>query len=225
MCGRINVSDNEGLRLLLEYMGMDTWPGREPRFNVAPTQTLDVVTLESDLTLSPMSWGVSMTLPGKKGMVTKRLQNARDDKVWSSRLWAPLMKSRRALVPVNGFYEWQRKNKKIQAAYHIGPSQSTAMFMAGMYRAAPAGEGAGYPEVTVITTAANDAMRPIHDRIPVILATQNEAMAWLQETDQSSLTELMTPVSNEWLTFTEVSSYVNKSSNEGPECLKRVGPS
>ena len=134
MCGRVNVSDNEGIRLLLESMGMQTWPTRDPRYNIAPTQTLDVVTLVDDLNLVPMSWGVSMTLPGKKGMVTKRIQNSRDDKVWSSRLWKPLIKAQRVLVPVNGFYEWKRVNKKLVAAYHITPEKSAAMFFAGIYK-------------------------------------------------------------------------------------------
>jgi len=218
MCGRVNVSDNEGIRLLLESMGMQTWPTRDPRYNIAPTQTLDVVTLVDDLNLVPMSWGVSMTLPGKKGTVTKRIQNSRDDKVWSSRLWKPLIKAQRVLVPVNGFYEWKRVNKKLVAAYHITPEKSAAMFFAGIYKF-PKDENQK-PEVSVITTSANSAMSEIHDRMPVILNSQNAAMAWLQENDESSLNELMTPTGNDVLRFTEVTSYVNKSSNEGSECIE-----
>lgn len=220
MCGRVNVSDNEGVRLLLESMGMQTWPTRDPRYNIAPTQTLDVVTLETDLTLVPMSWGVSMTLPGKKGMVTKRIQNSRDDKVWSSRLWKPLIQSQRVLVPVNGFYEWKRENRKLVAAYHITPANQPAMFFAGIYK--HSGDLSQKPEVSVITTSANNAMSEVHDRMPVILTSNNAAMAWLQESDQSTLIELMTPASNDALLFTQVSSYVNKSSNEGPECVEAI---
>lgn len=218
MCGRVNVSDNEGVRLLLESMGMDTWPARDPRYNIAPTQTLDVVKLDGDLTLEAMSWGVSMMLPGKNGMVTKRIQNSRDDKVWSSRLWKPLIENQRVLVPVNGFYEWKRVNKKIVAAFYITPSNSSAMFFAGIYKK-PKDE-LQKSEVSVITTSANEAMSEVHDRMPVILTSQNTAMAWLQEGDKASLTELMTSASNETLKFTEVSNFVNKSSNEGPECIE-----
>ena len=63
-------------------------------------------------------------------------------------------------------------------------------------------------------------MSEVHDRMPVILTSQNAAMAWLQEGDKASLTELMTSASNETLKFTEVSNFVNKSSNEGPECIE-----
>lgn len=218
MCGRVNVSDNEGVRLLLESMGMDTWPARDPRYNIAPTQTLDVV--KRDLTLVAMSWGVSIMLPGKSGMVTKRIQNSRDDKVWSSRLWTPLIEHQRVLVPVNGFYEWKRVNKKLIAAFHITPANHPAMFFAGIYKV-PKDE-LQKPEVSVITTSANEAMSVIHDRMPVILNSHNAALAWLQESDKDSLTALMAPVGNETLRFNEVSSYVNKSSNEGPECVEPV---
>lgn len=220
MCGRINVSDNEGVRILLESLGMTTWPTREPRFNIAPTQTLDVVSLDDELQLVPMSWGVSMSLPGKKGMVTRRVQNSRDDKVWSSRMWKPMIEHRRVLVPINGFYEWKRENRKLVSAFYMTPSQGAAMFLAGIYQ--PSAADAGKPEVSVITTTANEAMSEVHDRMPVLLLSGNEAMAWLQESDKASLDALMKPASNDALRFTEVSSYVNKSSNEGPECIRPV---
>lgn len=199
---------------------METWPTRDPRFNIAPTQTLDVVTMESDLNLVSMSWGVSMTLPGKTGMVTKRIQNSRDDKVWTSRLWKPLIERQRALVPVNGFYEWKRQNRKLVAAYHITPANQPAMFFAGIYK--QSSDLTQKPEVSVITTSANKAMNEVHDRMPVILSSNNAAMAWLQETDRESLTELMVSAENDALQFTQVSDYVNKSTNEGPECIKAL---
>lgn len=220
MCGRINVSDNEGIRVLLESMGMDTWPTREPRFNVAPTQTLDVVLLQERLVLVPMSWGISMSLPGKTGMIIKRLQNSRADKVWTSRLWKPLIEQQRVLVPVNGFYEWRRENRKLIAAYYITPQATDALFFAGIYKRDK--DDNNKAEVSIITTGANSAMSRVHDRMPVILSSNNAAMAWLQESDKASLSELMTPASNDTLRFTEVSDYVNKSSHDGPACMEPV---
>ncbi|ASJ70196.1 SOS response-associated peptidase [Granulosicoccus antarcticus] len=220
MCGRVNVSDNDGVRLLLESLGMKTWPTRDPRFNIAPTQTLDVVMLDAQLSLQPMSWGVSMLLPGKNGMVTRRVQNARDDKLWSSRLWKPLMESQRVLVPINGFYEWKRQDKKLVSAYYMTPAQASAMFLAGIYKRSTT--EADKLEVSVVTISANDAMSMVHDRMPVLLLSANEAMAWLQEGDRQSLDALIKPASNDALTFTEVSNYVNKSTNEGAECIQPV---
>lgn len=217
MCGRLNVHDNEGVRMLLELMGMDTWPARDPRFNVTPTQSLDVVRYDNGLALDVMRWGVSMTIKGAKGQpLIKRVPNARDDKVWSSYLWRNLIPEQRVLIPVNGFYEWKRENKKLIQAFYITPSDGAAMFFAGIFNLPKDGK----PEVTIVTTAANESMSQVHNRMPVILSSQNEAMAWIQEADKDSLTQLMQPANNDTLVFTPVSDYVNKSSNEGPECIQ-----
>lgn len=222
MCGRINVSDNEGVRVLLESLGMDTWPGRDPRFNIAPTQTLDTVQWQDEApALVPMSWGVTLTQSGKSGkVITKRIQNSRSDKVWFSRMWKGLVAHQRVLVPVNGFYEWQREKGKIRATYYITPTDQPAMFFGGLYQNTT--EDGEKPEVSIVTTAANKAMRKVHDRMPVILGSQNAAMAWLKEDDRGSLDELMQPAANSVLKFTEVGSYVNKSTNEGPECIQPI---
>lgn len=205
--------------MLLESMGMDTWPTRDPRYNIAPTQTLDVIQADAEqLVLRPMSWGVSMMLPGKTGMVTKRIQNSRSDKVWQSRLWKPMIEHNRVLVPVNGFYEWKRRNRKLEAAYHIHPAQGNTLLFAGICKFPKDDEGR--PEVSIITTEANEPMSEVHDRMPVILSSHNAAMAWLQETDKHTLNQLMSPAGNEVLQFTQVSDYVNKSSNEGPACIE-----
>ena len=135
-------------------------------------------------------------------------------------MWKRLIAEQRVLVPVNGFYEWHRENGKLQAAYYITPAGKPAMFLAGLYRNSK--HEAEKPEVSVVTTEANQAMSKVHDRMPVILNSQNAAMAWLQEDDKHSLDELMQPTANNALKFTEVGSYVNKSTNEGPECIEPI---
>ena len=74
-------------------------------------------------------------------------------------------------------------------------------------------------EVSIVATAANEAMNAVHDRMPVILTSQNAAMAWIKENDRDSLDELMQPAGNDALVFTQVSDYVNKSTNEGEQCI------
>jgi putative SOS response-associated peptidase YedK len=215
----MNISDHEGVRSLLESLGLQTWPSQQPSYNVAPTQKLDVVIMEQDEPrLITMDWGVSMTVKGKKGQpITRRISNSRDDKVWTSYLWRYLIPEQRALIPVNGFYEWKRENKKTKEAYHITPKGQPAMFFAAIYRT-PKTESDNF-EVSIVTTSANDSMAAVHDRMPVILSSQNAAMAWIQETDRASLDELMQPAQNDALVFTRVSDYVNKSTNDGPQCI------
>lgn len=73
-----------------------------------------------------------------------------------------------------------------------------------------------------MTTAANEAMSEVHDRMPVILTSDNAAQAWIQENDRESLEELIQPADNNALVFTQVSEYVNKSTNEGAQCIEPV---
>ncbi len=80
VCGRANASDNEGVRLLLALLGMDTLPSRELRFNITPPNHL---TLCNTSMLTSMCWGISMNLKGyKEQPITKRIPNPRDDRVW-----------------------------------------------------------------------------------------------------------------------------------------------
>lgn len=72
MCGRMNISDHEGVQWLLRSIGLMASPVQKPKFNVAPTRQLDVVTLEDgEPVLTSMSWGVSMKTKGKKGRTNR----------------------------------------------------------------------------------------------------------------------------------------------------------
>jgi len=125
-----------------------------------------------------------LPMKGKSGKtVIKNIQNTRSEKVWDSNFWKPHMAHRRVLVPVNGFYEWKRENRKLVAAFHIHPASASAMLMAAIYR--PASK-AQKPEVSIITTQANTVMSDVHDRMPVILNSSNQVMAWLQDADRES---------------------------------------
>lgn len=222
MCGRMNISDHEGVQWLLDTLGISMAPTQKPRYNIAPTQSLDVVIVEdNEPVIQTMSWGISMKTKGKKGQsITRRIPNSRDDRVWTSYLWRYLIPEQRVLIPVNGFYEWKRENKKLVAAYHITPTGAPSMFFAGIYRRSK--EDNELAEVSIITTSANKTMSNVHDRMPVILASQNAAMSWIQESDRETIDELMQPANENALEFTQVSDYVNKSTHEGDKCIVPV---
>jgi len=170
MCGRVNVYDNEGVRILLAMLGMDTWPSRDPRFNIAPTQSLDVIVMGDKPILQSMSWGVSMAMRGKTGKsIVKRVSNAREDKVWTSPLWRSLMPEQRVLIPINGFYEWSRENGKPVQAWHISARNRNAMLLAGVFRQSSNAEQE--PEVAIVTTKANKPMSAVHHRMPVMMSS------------------------------------------------------
>lgn len=226
MCGRINVSDNEGVRLLLAMLGMDVWPTRDPRFNVAPSQSLDVVQwLDEAPTLKSMKWGV---LPSwaKPGKFSAPLINARSETVREKPSFRSLIAKHRVLVPVNGFYEWHRDGK-VKTPYFIKPSDAEAMFLAGLFQPIPKNkqdDADAREQVCIVTLEANEKFAEVHHRMPVILSP-DDALKWIQPSDVETIDGLMQPASNDALTLTEVSDYVNSARNEGPECVsaKRVG--
>ena len=85
-------------------------------------------------------------------------------------------------------------------------------------------QGNVIPSCTIITTAANDFLSPIHDRMPVILPRESEGM-WLEPgvEDPDSLTDILTPNSSEGMDAYEVSTLVNYARNDGPDVIARVG--
>ena len=208
MCGRIAITDHEDFAELFRSLGIASRPSREPRYNVAPTAELDVVRLDDEPELMPVRWGFTVTIRGR----TRPVFNTRSDKAWSSPLWRGAIAKARVLVPVSGFYEWQREKGRTGQAYYITPSEGTAMWFAGIHR----GE-----EVSILTTDANEAMSAIHDRMPVTLSA-NEAMSWLQEDDRETLEALTVPAAEDALTFTAVSDYVNNARHAGPACIEPV---
>ncbi len=215
MCGRINVSDNEGVRLLLAMLGMEVWPSREPRFNVAPTQTLDVITAGDDEpALTAMKWGL---LPSwaKPGTFSAPLINARCETIREKPSFRHLVAQYRVLIPINGFYEWRRSGKT-KTPFHFYAKDQGAMFIAGLYQ--PVEHATDKPQCCIVTTAANDTMGAIHHRMPVILDA-SDALSWIAPGDNATIDKLMKPANNDVLQSTEVSDYVNNARNEGPECL------
>lgn len=134
MCGRVNVSDHEGIRALLAMMGMNVWPIAPPRFNVAPSGVLDVVTLANDgyaLELKSMHWG--FTASGYND-TNRLLFNARSESVFKKPSFRASARNQRAIVPINGFYEWQATSTGSKRAFHISSFGGTAMALAAVFR-------------------------------------------------------------------------------------------
>ena len=220
MCGRMNITDNEGIRLLMELIGMPSWPSIQARYNVAPSATLDVLMAESQqggtsLAHSPMHWGL---IPpwAKDGQFKRPLINARSETVREKPSFRHLVDDHRVLVPVTGFYEWLRQGNNRQP-YYFHPADGKAMLMAGLYQENAKGE----LEITLLTTAANKTMAPIHHRMPVIITPDNAA-TWLSEQPAAVINDLMQPAANDLLSLYEVDSYVSNARNEGEQCVARV---
>jgi putative SOS response-associated peptidase YedK len=216
MCGRIDAHDPVGVNNLVSILDVvipkDRFP---PRYNIAPGATLATVCHKVGFDVADMHWGI---VPhwAKPGQFERPLINARAETIHEKPSFRKLVARTRVIVPVNGFYEWRRSEGN-RATFYFRSSDQGALALAGIYQI----DRDGKMQCCLITTAANSVMRPIHDRMPVLV--QREAMAdWLQSEDKHLLDALMQPAADDSIEAMQVSSYVNNAHNEGEKCIEPV---
>lgn len=214
MCGRMNISDHEGIQWLLEQLGL-TLPADKftPKFNVSPTAALwGVGVVRQAITLEPMQWGY---IPpwAKEGVFKKPLFNARSETIWEKPSFKNLIRRYRAIVPANGFYEWSRKGKE-KDAHYISLENQPAMALASIVET----HADGYLQCCLITTEATNQMQQVHHRQPVIIPP-DQVEEWLTNDNQDFLNDCMSSQVEQQLEIRKVSGYVNNSRHDGPECL------
>lgn len=170
----------------------------EPRYNIAPTQSIAVVTPARELV--PMRWGL-VPRWSKDG---KPFINARGETLAAKPSFKAAFRARRVLVPCSGFYEWRAEGKlKVPLYFRVGGGALFAI--AAIYE--PALTPGGLPTVALITVAANDAIRPVHDRMPAILEP-TDYEGWLNEQNPAP-EALLHPLPSARIESFTVSSRVN----------------
>jgi putative SOS response-associated peptidase YedK len=195
-------------------------------FNAAPTQLLPIVRqdLEGGLELLPMRWGLIPSWAKDWSIGTKMI-NARSETVAEKPAFRAAFKRRRCLVPMLGFYEW----KKVPAGkvpHFIHLRNGDLMAAAGLYEFWPGKDGVEPIEsYTIITTAANEFMAKLHDRMPVFLAEKDRA-AWLDPKNEKAegLQDLLKPYPTEGMDAYPVSTRVNSPKNDDADLLVPAGP-
>jgi putative SOS response-associated peptidase YedK len=182
------------------------------RFNVAPTQDIPVVRhTDAGRELKLMRWGFipSWSKDAKSGPL---LINARAETAAEKPAFRSAFKSSRCLIPADGFYEWKKIAGKKQP-YHIRCADGRPFAFAGLW-----GKWHDLESCTILTTDANDLVRPMHDRMPVILSPAGYA-AWL-DPDVEDPQRLLTPLPASDMVAIAVNPIVNNSRNEGAECIE-----
>jgi putative SOS response-associated peptidase YedK len=148
--------------------------------------------------------------------------NARSDGVATKPSFRHAFKKKRCLIPADGFYEWQAvPGQKTKQPYHIGVRDAPVFAFAGLWERWTDPEGKPVQTSAIITTDANEAMAPIHNRMPVILdpADYDE---WLDrdQQDAEKLQRHLKPLPADRMQLTPVSTLVNSPRNEKPECVQ-----
>ena len=233
MCGRF-VSSNAPAALA-DFFGSDAPEVElEPRYNVAPTTDVYgvVASQHAIRSIRVFRWGL---LPSwaKDVRMSASMINARAETVAEKRSFASSFRSRRLLVPMTGFYEWQPGPEPgaPKTPMYIHAADASPLAVAGIWSpwrdpaAAPDSEGEWLHTCAVLTTAANTVMRPVHDRMPVIL-DRSLWDEWLDPAndDTEGLLSLLRPAPDELLTMHPVSTAVNKVQNRGESLILAVEP-
>src|SRR5205823_5812204 len=141
--------------------------------------------------------------------------NARAETIAEKPSFRTALKKRRCLIPASGFYEWA-KTSKAKQPYSIHPAKGELFAFAGLWETW-AKEGELVESCTIITTAANEAMQPYHDRMPVIVSPASFA-DWLNPVkEQGAMLDLLRPCPADWLDVDPVDARVGNVRNQGPD--------
>jgi putative SOS response-associated peptidase YedK len=217
MCGRFSLTTGEAI--LNERFRLAG--GIEPyvaRYNCAPTQKLAVITQEEPRRLSYFRWGL-IPFWAKDEKIGNKMINARAESIEEKPSYRNAFSKRRCLVPADGFYEWKNENGK--TPYRITLKDQQPFAMAGIWETWKNTEGRLIHSFSIITTAANELMKAIHDRMPVILTPENEE-TWLKSNDPREIRELLHPFEPEKMQAYEVSKLVNSPRNDDPALVLPV---
>ena len=222
MCGRYKLVTDA--RALIEYFAVENVcfdiAELRPRYNIAPSQNVPIIrqtTGGREMALA--RWGL---VPSwcKEPRTRYSTINARLETVTDKPAYRNAFCYRRCLVPADGFYEWQQREVRIP--HHIHMPDTAVFAFAGLWERWERGN-IGFDSCTIIVTRANEYMRPIHERMPVILhPTDYDRWLDAQTSDQTELMACLNSVPSERLIASPVSRYVNSPKHDDARCIAAV---
>lgn len=220
MCGRYSLAAPNPAQLRGRFPIGESL-AIEPHYNVAPGQ--DIVTVTTDRDGTPrgekLRWGLvpSWSEDTKSGF---KMINARAESLTERSAYRTPLERFRCLIPADGFYEWQPiAGEKRKQPFHITRADGEPFAFAGLWSVWHRGEPEELRSCTIITTAANPLVAPVHSRMPSILQPEDEAV-WLgREASVQELLALLHGLRDEQLALRPVGPAVNDVRNDGPACL------
>ena len=222
MCGRFTL--RAPASLVAEQFTLFELPPFAPRFNIAPSQPVAVVRLapaqgQPQRELAWLRWGLIPSW-AKDPAIGNRMINARAETVAEKPAYRAALRRRRCLLAADGFYEWQRTDGRKQP-YFIHLCDDRPFAFAGLWEAWEGPDDSYIESCTLLTTEPNELIRPIHNRMPVILAP-DDYEPWLDPAVQKPepLVPLLRPYPSDEMAAHPVSTLVNSPTNDDPKCIE-----
>jgi putative SOS response-associated peptidase YedK len=225
MCGRYRLSRRK--EVLDQYFDMHSGDEQwEPRYNIAPTQSVPVVRQngeDSSRELCVLKWGLVPSWATDPSVGASMI-NARSETAATKPAFRDALRLRRCLIPTDGFYEWKRMGKARQP-YCFEVNGGELFAFAGIWDCWRDRNGTAMETCSILTTTANSVTRIVHDRMPVILNPDSYDL-WLDPgmKDVSEVSELLRPYDARLMRCYPVSSRINSAVNDDEECSRRVEP-
>jgi putative SOS response-associated peptidase YedK len=224
MCGRFTLTAT--FEQLIERFDIESFRIEEdyvPNYNVAPSQSVLAVINNGKINkMGYLRWGL---IPpwSKEPKMGNKMINARAETLSEKASYRNAYQKKRCLILADSFYEWKRHKDKTKTPMRIKLKTDDLFAMAGLWEQWKSPEGQLLYTCTVITTTANDLVKDIHDRMPVILKAEDEKI-WLNPsiTDTNLLQPLLKSFCEEQMEAYEVSSLVNSPKNNSIELAQKI---
>jgi putative SOS response-associated peptidase YedK len=223
MCGRYyRKSDKQRIAEAFQLRGADEMPlEAAPSYNVAPTTMQPVIVSDRDTgkrALRIMRWGLIpfWTKDDPKKLGTSTI-NAMAETLLEKPLWKQPFLKRRCLVPADGYYESQKLDATHNQPFAFAMKDGSPLAFAGLWERWKAPSGEEVHSYAIITTEANELGAPVHDRMPVILHSQ-DCDRWLSESSpEQPPVDLLRPMPSDEMTKWIVSQDVWNVGNNAPK--------
>ena len=216
VCGRFTLTAGPG-EVARHFQAVLRFPGAAARYNIAPGQDIGVVVRGAGgRELIPMHWGLVPFWSGKAG-TGRQLINARAETVAQKHAFRDAFSRRRCLVPADGYYEWQNSNGR-KVPFRIVCPDIGLFALAGIWNPCPSSGGSSGFSCAILTTPASGRLQEIHDRMPLLLASEGEYARWLLGEDGGPPVGLLQMYQGECMAYA-VSTAVNSARHDSPELI------
>lgn len=222
MCGRVTQFDR--FAEIPHRLGLRP-PELPPRYNLTPAQPIAAVRrVDGSLRCEPVRWGLVVPRPGRPPEPGTGHVNARAETIASLPAFRDAVRTRRCLVPVDGFYEW-RNDGQLAVPYYFEAADGAPLAMAGLWSSHLGDTGSLLATACLVTTTPNRDMSPIHGRMPVLLA-ESDWLTWLAERPlpPEELSRLTRPSPDGSLRLRRVGAEVNRATTDHPGLLAAAAP-
>jgi putative SOS response-associated peptidase YedK len=207
--------------MLARMFGVDDVPSLAPRYNIAPSQDILAVRTArggGSREIALLHWGFIPRWAKDPGLGGGMI-NARAETLSEKPSFRNAFRDRRCLVPADGFYEWRRLSGRKQP-YYITLRDGGPFAIAGLWERREGEDGSVLESCALITTAANDLLMPVHDRMPAIVPPKAYDL-WLDAgvREARSLAALLRPFPSGEMSAVAVGPRVNDPRHESPDCI------